>query len=183
VRIAEDWPLSDITRVSGRRPVLSLASLHLYLACLLRVRLPGPGPVILRSGGSCCPVLRNAPIAIRRWYPESLRKCRSASIRNKRSAWPKSLNCRCRNDSSLSQRADRLRTGSGLPQRWSEFDRTDTATEVRLRVHRPKVRTADNTGGATNDTPTSGLRAFAGARISRFHLEASKFAPDLRQEH
>ena len=30
-------------------------------------------------------------------------------------------NRRCRNDSSLSQRADRLCTGSGLPQRWYEL--------------------------------------------------------------
>jgi hypothetical protein len=45
----------------------------------------------------------------------------SASVWNERSAWPKSPNCRCRNDSSLSQRADRLRTGSGLSQQLSEL--------------------------------------------------------------
>jgi len=48
----------DITQVSDCRPVLSLASLHLYLACFLRVRLAVGGPVILEAGGSCCPSLR-----------------------------------------------------------------------------------------------------------------------------
>src|SRR5260370_506064 len=63
VRIAQDWSLSDITRVSGRRPVLSLASLHLYLACFLCVRLTGRGPVIFEARGGCCASLPDCRIS------------------------------------------------------------------------------------------------------------------------
>src|SRR5205823_12257654 len=60
-------PFSDITGVLGRSPILSLASLRLYLACFLCVRLPGRKAVILNSGGSCCPFSamrhRHAPTA------------------------------------------------------------------------------------------------------------------------
>src|SRR6266496_1516238 len=61
--------LSDINRVSGRRPVLCLTSLRLYLACFLCLRLTVRGSVILELGGIWeCPRLpsgASVPPAVR----------------------------------------------------------------------------------------------------------------------
>jgi hypothetical protein len=85
VRIAQDWPFSDINRVSGRRPVLRLASLHLYRACFLCVRSPVRGPIILRSGRELPPPF--SPRCLRRDAPMVFGNpsgMPSASVRNER---------------------------------------------------------------------------------------------------
>ena len=46
---SQDWSLAILLEFRGRKPVSILASLRLYLACFLRLRLVCSGPVILKS--------------------------------------------------------------------------------------------------------------------------------------
>jgi len=74
VPAGEDWFFSDITRASGREPVLSLAFVRFYLACFLLIGLPERRAVILKLPSAIRRSIRNAASQIQ--FPNK-RKMRS----------------------------------------------------------------------------------------------------------
>src|SRR3981081_3438341 len=80
---------------------------------------------------------------MRRWYLGILPECPSASVRNERSAQPKIPKCRCRNDFRPQPAYRSVAYGIRVASTVVRIDRTDAATEVRLCVHSPNLRTAD----------------------------------------